>query len=454
MKIPLQFWFAFKILISVFVLFVLLVNGYYGTAYYKKVAEYKKLGVGFEQSLYMPPTIPDKDNASLILDECITEYMNSRPGVESYIVLNKMLAKEEMTEEDWSKNKEILAKDLPKYQKLSKAFLCKKASYLYRFQDILHDFRLSSAANMPIFGRQVLAKVVVANSLQILHDGNPIEAYKEMEKAFLLVKFCIEEHPSMLSFSAGGAITGLTCRAIEKMENISFPTAEQQSRFNAIINKIHWKEQEIKSLHYEIASNDWDFLRQKKVLHPLEKIPVFFFVYYYACQTLIPQMEFYKTVLEFGNKPLCDSKTRLDEIVTKMNMTTLTQESDHENDRQESLVLHLKSTFVEPQIYTNLMQLSFTIGNSKVENGACPETLEEIKQKWEGIFPLDPYSGNELKYKKNNDGFIVYSVYKDCVDDGGTAYPENLTNTQEGDFSITRQLFKGDLAWQVCFQEK
>ena len=58
----------------------------------------------------------------------------------------------------------------------------------------------------------------------------------------------------------------------------------------------------------------------------------------------------------------------------------------------------------------------------QLERGAYPKTLDElVAAKYLTALPADPYSAGPLVYRRDGDGFILYSVAADFVDDGGRA---------------------------------
>ena len=55
------------------------------------------------------------------------------------------------------------------------------------------------------------------------------------------------------------------------------------------------------------------------------------------------------------------------------------------------------------------------------EKGAYPETLSVlVDEKWLDQLPMDPFSDKPLVYRRTADGFILYSVWTDFTDNGGT----------------------------------
>ena len=62
----------------------------------------------------------------------------------------------------------------------------------------------------------------------------------------------------------------------------------------------------------------------------------------------------------------------------------------------------------------------------RLEHGAWPETLADlVKAGLLDAVPLDPIDGQPLRYKRLDDGVVVYSVGLDGVDDGGRINREN-----------------------------
>ncbi len=55
----------------------------------------------------------------------------------------------------------------------------------------------------------------------------------------------------------------------------------------------------------------------------------------------------------------------------------------------------------------------------RLEKGSLPETLSDLVPDYLESIPIDPFDGNDLRYKKKKVGYIIYSVGEDGVDDGG-----------------------------------
>ncbi|MGB2906430.1 MAG: hypothetical protein WBB73_04985, partial [Candidatus Aminicenantaceae bacterium] len=52
-------------------------------------------------------------------------------------------------------------------------------------------------------------------------------------------------------------------------------------------------------------------------------------------------------------------------------------------------------------------------------HGKFPEAMNDLSPEILTEIPLDPFTGESLIYRKEGDGFIVYSVGSNLKDDGG-----------------------------------
>ena len=60
--------------------------------------------------------------------------------------------------------------------------------------------------------------------------------------------------------------------------------------------------------------------------------------------------------------------------------------------------------------------------------GNLPDTLAELVPAYLDAVPKDPFDGKELRYKKLETGFVVYSIGEDGSDDGGKEKPQKRTS--------------------------
>ena len=79
------------------------------------------------------------------------------------------------------------------------------------------------------------------------------------------------------------------------------------------------------------------------------------------------------------------------------------------------------------QAYLNAAQCALLVEKYRLDNGGrLPSGLEELVPDYVDTLPVDPYDGGYIKYKKTEDGYIVYSIGDDQKDDGGLPDPEPI----------------------------
>jgi len=103
---------------------------------------------------------------------------------------------------------------------------------------------------------------------------------------------------------------------------------------------------------------------------------------------------------------------------------------------------HFSATFVketdrEADLAVARVGLACRIFKSR--SGRLPDRLAELSPDILKEIPIDPYTGASLIYKKNDDGFIVYSIGSNGKDDGGRGTWMRYAEVMEKD---------DDIAWQ------
>ena len=66
-----------------------------------------------------------------------------------------------------------------------------------------------------------------------------------------------------------------------------------------------------------------------------------------------------------------------------------------------------------------------------------PDSLDQVVPRYMPAVPLDPYDGQPLRYRKEADKFVVYSISENGRDDGGI----------EG--SVKQEWLSGDITFAV-----
>ena len=67
----------------------------------------------------------------------------------------------------------------------------------------------------------------------------------------------------------------------------------------------------------------------------------------------------------------------------------------------------------------DVCEMALALKRYKARNGAYPEALEAIAPTFGRAMPMDPFDGQPYRYRRQEEGFIVYSVGQNGTDDGG-----------------------------------
>ncbi len=68
----------------------------------------------------------------------------------------------------------------------------------------------------------------------------------------------------------------------------------------------------------------------------------------------------------------------------------------------------------------DLMQMGILVEQHHARTGSYPESLDAIAPEFGGSLPVDPFTGNPYLYQPSDDGFLLYSIGQNLIDDGGT----------------------------------
>ncbi len=72
------------------------------------------------------------------------------------------------------------------------------------------------------------------------------------------------------------------------------------------------------------------------------------------------------------------------------------------------------------EVHNQLIDLGYALAIHRAEIGSFPETLDTLVPKDLDAIPIDPFSGNEIRYQLTETGFLLWSIGHDQIDDGGS----------------------------------
>ena len=79
----------------------------------------------------------------------------------------------------------------------------------------------------------------------------------------------------------------------------------------------------------------------------------------------------------------------------------------------------------------DLMQMGILVEQYKASTGSYPEDLDAIVPELGGSLPVDPFTGKPYLYKPSDDGFLLYSIGQNLIDDGGDDSDESIWKNKD-----------------------
>jgi hypothetical protein len=98
---------------------------------------------------------------------------------------------------------------------------------------------------------------------------------------------------------------------------------------------------------------------------------------------------------------------------------------------------HASRALVVNQTHANLAQIVCALERYHFAHSKYPESLDALKPQYIDRLPLDIIGGQPLKYRKEQDRFLLYSVGWNGKDDGGVPDPGKTYSLEA----------KGDIVW-------
>ena len=89
-------------------------------------------------------------------------------------------------------------------------------------------------------------------------------------------------------------------------------------------------------------------------------------------------------------------------------------------------------------IFAQVTRISLALSAYRANFGAYPDALEPLRPKYLARLPKDPFGDGDLCYRREADGYLLYSIGPDGKDDGGPrAYPGgNPVRTDSDDLGV------------------
>ena len=82
-------------------------------------------------------------------------------------------------------------------------------------------------------------------------------------------------------------------------------------------------------------------------------------------------------------------------------------------------------------------QAAIAVQRYRLASDRIPETLKDLVPDYLESVPLDPFDGKELRYKKLETGYVIYSIGEDLSDDNGAEMPKDSKERRNSKWDVT-----------------
>lgn len=87
--------------------------------------------------------------------------------------------------------------------------------------------------------------------------------------------------------------------------------------------------------------------------------------------------------------------------------------------------------------HIRLVQTALAIECYRVHNQKLPANLIDLTPEFLSVVPVDPFTSEPLRYHKKDNGFVIYSVDRDGLDNGGLEKPLNAKYSDPANYDLT-----------------
>ncbi len=303
----------------------------------------------------------------------------------------------------------------------------------------------------PHFGRmRSAARLLTLNSMVLTADGDHDEALRSCGAIFAIAEHA-KADPVLIGALVSDAMQGIGTRAVEESLSLGDPSGAACRR---LFDQLSSADQETAMrrallgerasgirLFEDIRAGEYSFADVlAQYGYPLESGPGWWRVHLGLYTTLgrplldLDEMEFVRRLnanIEAIDLPWPQSNAELRRLGAEHSMGHIITSMIVPVFSRAALSTERASA------QTGAAQIALAAKAYQAEHGRYPELLSELEANgWE--LPSDPFTGQPYHYRRERDGFVVWSVGPNMADDKGTPYnPRAGMSWEDGPYDIT-----------------
>lgn len=416
-------------------------------------------GIALDAQQYIPSPVPDEDNVSLRIDEAVASVVNSsslelKATDEPLIQINAMLSEAgffgTLSAEDIARLPELVEPYQPALDILEEAFKrARQERTVFRARSNIDydDPMISVNSPYPLEERVQLGNVLLA-AAYLKESQNTVYAdyfAQEAEKLMMYSDWMLDENFGLQTYALSLQSEFAAYKLIllcddlytknNSLSNMIRFVKEKQNRL-----KFQYKIKQEFAFAIRVAGSSKAMMNtMKNGNEPKWIVP---FSALFGMMSLPSFYEMAEAWLAASEEDFCyrqDGAFRF--VAAKPNLIKLPAWGF----MVQVAIPHPYPMFLRHEINRTVSrqyQLVQKLSRFKIKYDQYPDSLHELDL--QNFNPADPFSGEDIKYKKKDKGYILYSVGPDFEDDGGWIDKEHVI-----DYYRISNEYDGDIVWET-----
>ena len=391
-------------------------------------AAIEKAGRPMDREDIIPAKIPDSENAAPLYESAIL-YLKAQP-IETERWRNRLDPKKDLLEYLGELSVKFLDGDLPPDKKDEFQQLIRRDSVALAMSIVEqavdrrscrfdHDYDAGLNILLTNLGKmRNLSRILAAKGLLEARTGSPEKAWDKVPIQLKLADGLLNE-PFIVSQLVRIRIIERACRTIRELYEIAPPT-EQQSRDIADLLEAYDSIQPlVRAFDGErVLLDEWVFnLPKRRLLNEDDIIGsslgfAKILKIYFKPTFLADHAAYLRMSLEFTKwieRPYSSEETQI--------LEKFEEENEHYpiTSAMTPAMRRVKEILCEMLAELHITRTGLALLQYKQSKGTFPDTFEALKLS----NPSDPFSNELLRYKPEGEGFILYSIGPDLIDNDG-----------------------------------
>jgi len=253
---------------------------------------------------------------------------------------------------------------------------------------------------------RALSRWVGSAAVLAAWDEDIDEAF-DLISAQLHIASSLRREPLLITQLVRVAIGGMAFNVMQKVLDEDYPSDEYVPMVVAELDKLRDREPFARALEAEqcsILAHDRKFMAAMYVARPFRLLDESAYLEY------MPQL------IDLAVLPSYKSRDSLEKLEDELSGLSKFKVSAR-------LVIPAASRALETQdrlvAQCDLAEMAIYLKQFKMKTGSYPEKLDAIVLEYIRELPVDPFTGTPYVYRKEGDGFVLYSVGVNLADDNG-----------------------------------